>query len=271
MIQLVRIGDSGRVVFSFVDAQGRQENLLGGESNTTSEPGSSTRSIESAGNNIDGEVASSTPPNDDGDGDNLTERSGEEDSGGDSDDHGYLIIIKEEDIEADVPSEPQLPEGRPPLVAACLNPSTFFWRSDRIDFFLHMFSSYAHGLRVFQNLREDLSREFEGRERTLRSRELRLYNDHHRFVRSCDLEQWEQRLMARENDLARRERELVSQGEKLDEDFMTRLQEFLCEVEEWGLKAPSQEQPPSPHWYVSQDNKGGGGVKGVDGGRWCWK
>ena len=104
------------------------------------------------------------------------------------------------------------------------------------------------GSAYFQNLREDLSREFDGRERTLRSRELRLYNDHHRFVRSRDLREWERRLMARENDLVRRERELTERGEKLDEDFMTRLQGFLCEVEEWGLRASSQEHPPSPHW-----------------------
>ena len=137
---------------------------------------------------------------------------------------------------------------RLPSVASCLDPRTFYWRTDRIDFLLHMFSSYTHGLRVFQHLREDLSREFECRERTLRSRELRLSNDRHCVLRGRELEQWEQRLLTREAELVRREKELTDKGEKLDEEFMHRLQDFLCEIEEWGLKAPSQEQPPSPRW-----------------------
>ena len=133
-----------------------------------------------------------------------------------------------------------------PAVSACLDPHTQFWRADRIDFLLHMFSGYTHGLRVFQSLREELNREFGQRERALRSRELQLYNDCHRVNRGRDLDERERRLAEREAELSRREADLLRREERLDEEHMRKLQEFLAEIEGWGMYASSQERPPSP-------------------------
>ena len=133
-----------------------------------------------------------------------------------------------------------------PAVAACLDPHTRYWQSDRIDFLLHMFSGYTHGLRVFQALREELNQEFGRRERALRSRELRLFNDQYRASRGRELEAQERRLAAREAEISRRENDLIRRENQLDEELMSRLQEFLLEIEEWGMRAPSQEPPPTP-------------------------
>ena len=123
--------------------------------------------------------------------------------------------------------------------ASFLSRGSNCWSSDRMNFVLYVFSGYTHCLRILQRLREEVHAEFAKKESALRDREMRACKNEEETALRGSLADWEANLSAREAELLAREKSLENR-------FANRLQEFLREIEAWGLRAPASERPPSP-------------------------
>ena len=123
--------------------------------------------------------------------------------------------------------------------ASFLSRGDHCWYSDRMNFVLYVFSGYTHCLRILQRLREEVHYEFMKKEQALRERELQTCKNEEDSVLRRSLADWE-------SNLSKREAELLAREKSLEERFTGRLQEFLREIEAWGLRAPASERPPTP-------------------------
>ena len=145
----------------------------------------------------------------------------------------------------DEPSTPDFPgsgggeENRLPLVSESLGQQGQYWRSDRLDFLLRIFSVYTHSLRVLQSLREAFNEELCRREKELDEREKKLWSEERQTVSQRSLSAWA-------SQLSTREAELFSREDNFEVGYMAKLQKFLLEIEEWGLHASSDRRPPRP-------------------------